>query len=209
MSVVCHQCGKTATEEQGQYGTRHSCHTCDLHSWNGKPLTTQATLDARRDAHLAFDLVWISCLVPRTYAYRALRNEMNIEKHECHISLFDLEQALSVPKHTLSILTRLEHRSQEQAIQQRKLAFESALRRGSTGRFVEGRQKERLKAHGILIPPDQGWDNTTLRDGACNLTDGRVIDRLRMIIGEMYIKAFRKEKRLLGKSVQPLPIEEA
>lgn len=92
---LCPICGQFATAEKTKYGIRHEC--CGLHSWGGKPLVDQATHDARRLAHVAFDPLWKEGVMPRKKAYKALAAELGIPRKECHIALMDAATARRVP----------------------------------------------------------------------------------------------------------------
>ncbi len=97
-SPICPKCGSEAKAVTTRYGTRHAC--CDLHSWDGKPLVDQATHDARKAAHDAFDRLWKKGprrLMDRGEAYAELRVELDLSPDECHMSLMPAETALLVP----------------------------------------------------------------------------------------------------------------
>ena len=93
--VTCPKCGKTAKKMQNQYGVRHT--HCGLSSWNGRPLVTQETLNARIAAHAAFDTIWKEKLISRSEAYKRLAAELGMTRKDCHISLMDEAQAKRVP----------------------------------------------------------------------------------------------------------------
>lgn len=94
---ICPVCGKPAEARETQYGVRHEC--CDLHSWGGKPLQDQATHDARKAAHAAFDPLWKgpTRIMKRKHAYKRLAQLLGIPRQECHISLMDRDTAERVP----------------------------------------------------------------------------------------------------------------
>lgn len=106
--VTCPKCGKRATNTWTKYGWRSDC--CDLTSWAGKPLVTQATLLARNTAHAEFDQLWRepTRMMSRTQAYKKLAEKMGLSQDQCHISKMNAEQARSVVYYTQEI--KQEHR---------------------------------------------------------------------------------------------------
>lgn len=65
-----------------QYGWRNEC--CDLHSWGGKPLVSQAVHDARRVFHRVFDPLWKYGHMTRGEAYRELSRMARLPEDACH-----------------------------------------------------------------------------------------------------------------------------
>jgi len=98
---VCPRCGNPAKTTETKYGTRHDC--CGLHSWRGKPLETQATHDARKRAHAAFDPLWKHGPLSRGRAYHLLARKLGLSAADCHISLMDEGTALLVPDAVMQI----------------------------------------------------------------------------------------------------------
>lgn len=92
---ICPRCGREAQATETRYGIRHDC--CDTHSWGGKPLETQATHNARKRAHAAFDPLWRDGPLSRGHAYRLLSETLDVDAEDCHISLMSEEDALRVP----------------------------------------------------------------------------------------------------------------
>lgn len=99
---ICPVCGRPANQTITQYGVRHD--HCGLWSWGGKPLVDEATHNARKVAHAAFDPVWKGGLLSRRDAYRQLAVALGIPVKECHISLMDEERARRVPEVAAVIL---------------------------------------------------------------------------------------------------------
>lgn len=103
---ICPKCGKAAEAQQTRYGVRYAC--CDLHSWDGKPLVDQATHDARKAAHAAFDRLWKGPgeVMDRGAAYAELQVELGLSADDCHMSLMPAETALLVPPAVARIRAR-------------------------------------------------------------------------------------------------------
>ncbi len=99
--VICPNCNNPAQATDTQYGIRHDC--CGLHSWGGKPLTDQETLDARRGAHALFDNIWKGRHLSRTKAYKRLSHYLNKPMDDTHMAKMDKETALMVPAAVLKI----------------------------------------------------------------------------------------------------------
>jgi len=88
----CPTCGSQANSADGTFGIRHDC--CGLSSWNYKPLQTQATLDARKAAHAAFDPLWqTGAFATRNKAYDWLSEQIGIPRKQCHMALMTEDQA--------------------------------------------------------------------------------------------------------------------
>ena len=88
---ICPSCQQPAVVTATKYGLRAEC--CGLHSWDLKPLVSQATHDARKEAHAAFDVIWKRGELSRGEAYRRLSLAMGMTSAECHISLMTVTQA--------------------------------------------------------------------------------------------------------------------
>jgi hypothetical protein len=103
--VICPKCGREAFGHVTSYGIRHAC--CELHSWGGKPLVSQAVHDARQEFHKAFDRLWKTAdriyvlkepagspqyrracqrirLSARDRAYRYIAEVTGLPEPECH-----------------------------------------------------------------------------------------------------------------------------
>jgi len=102
---ICPSCGQPAQATETKFGTRHDC--CGMHSWHGKPLETQATHDARKRAHAAFDPLWKHGPLSRKRAYQLLAQKLGLSGAECHISLMDEGTALLVPDAVMQIQEEL------------------------------------------------------------------------------------------------------
>lgn len=102
---TCPKCGNEASDAKTRYGVRNAC--CGLWSWDRFPLACEATHEARKDAHAAFDELWKSGLMSRTKAYKSLGATMKLPRDDCHIKLMDLETALQVKTAVASIRSRL------------------------------------------------------------------------------------------------------
>lgn len=103
----CPSCGRLSVMTETQWGARHDCYDCKLHSWNGQPLVDQETHDARQDAHNAFDPLWHFGRMTRGEAYRLLAVEMEMKPRDCHISRMSKAQALAVRGHVTNIFSKL------------------------------------------------------------------------------------------------------
>lgn len=102
---ICPTCRQTAATTKTKYGKRHEC--CGLHSWDGKPLVSQAVHDARQRFHEAFDRLWKNAETAydideapgseayqkavskirksaRNRAYLFLSNKTGLPEPECH-----------------------------------------------------------------------------------------------------------------------------
>lgn len=102
---TCPKCGNEASEAKTRYGVRNAC--CGLWSWDRFPLACAATHEARKDAHVAFDELWISGQMSRTKAYKSLALTMKLAPGDCHIKMMDLATALQVKTAVASIRSRL------------------------------------------------------------------------------------------------------
>lgn len=65
-------------------------------------LADQATKNARKAAHAAFDPIWKTKQMRREDAYQWLADQLDIEKWRCHISWFDISFCNQVVKLCLS-----------------------------------------------------------------------------------------------------------
>lgn len=94
----CPKCGRTAFEVKTRYGFRNKC--CGLWSWDRYPLVDAETHAARNEAHKAFDSLWRKGpdrVMTRNDAYKALADEMNLSREQCHMKLMDADTAHRVP----------------------------------------------------------------------------------------------------------------
>lgn len=107
--LICPSCGNPAKTTDTKYGRRDDCRPCGLHSWAGKPLEDQATLDARQAAHDAFDTLWREGSYTRSEAYRLLAQELDITTDECHMAQMDKATALRVPYAVIAIVRKESH----------------------------------------------------------------------------------------------------
>lgn len=99
---TCPICGAKARTVMTSYGRRHSC--CDLWSWEGAPLVSADTHQARQRAHSAFDPLWKRHGIPRSEAYAQLAKELGLTPQQCHMKLMDVETANRVPAAARAIL---------------------------------------------------------------------------------------------------------
>lgn len=111
---VCNLCGGKVLylSHSVVYGKEYSdwpyiyiCCECDayvgVHSGTNIPLGTladQATRQARKTAHDAFDLLWKGGIsnMGRDEAYKWLAKQLEIGEDECHIGMFSVEQCSRV-----------------------------------------------------------------------------------------------------------------
>lgn len=105
---VCPNCGNVAGETMTRYGIRNQCEPCGLWSWDRHPLVDAETHESRRAAHAAFDSLWRGGSMKRGQAYRALSQELGIDKRDCHIKLMDKGMAGRVPDAVERIRKELE-----------------------------------------------------------------------------------------------------
>lgn len=119
LPVVMCDCGKAADFLQSSapiyggrdYGPRYICWPCDAHvgchPGTVKPLGVPAnkpTREARQRAHAAFDPLWKNHPAKgkwtrkdaRLEEYRWLREAMGLERSQCHIGMFTVEQCARV-----------------------------------------------------------------------------------------------------------------
>lgn len=105
----CPSCGEPSEVSQTKYGRRDSCQRCGLHSWDGKPMVSQAVHDARQHCHAAFDRLWKTahelytieeapgtperermekrlCRTQRNRAYRYISFITGLPEPECHMA---------------------------------------------------------------------------------------------------------------------------
>lgn len=124
MSVICPYCQNpaeytdSAAVYRGQsYGMVYLCRPCDayvgVHKGTDKPLGRMANKDLREwkvKAHAAFDPLWEAKLAKRRRergpeykkvfargsGYKWLAEQLGIERKDCHIGMFDVEQCKRV-----------------------------------------------------------------------------------------------------------------
>lgn len=101
MTVVCTKCGSEARKSMTSYGPRHDC--CGLWSWGNKPLADRETHEARKAAHVAFDLIWHRRMTTRGDAYRRLQAKLGLSSDACHMAVMDAATARRVPAAAASI----------------------------------------------------------------------------------------------------------
>lgn len=162
--VFCPQCNCKAHRQNTKYGVRDDCWQCNLHSWNGKPLTTSETLKARSLAHSSFDRLWREDkLVARSRAYIMLAEVLGLTRDSCHISLFDLSTARKVPEAVDVIRERLSLRTREEETRDRKerkkemrnsrLKYLDLPGKQTTG-TADTKLAEQLKSHPFAVKND-------------------------------------------------------
>ncbi|MFB6456540.1 zinc-finger-containing protein [Chitinophaga sp. Hz27] len=85
------------------YGMIYICRPCDaycgVHKGTVKALGRLANKELRhwkKQAHTAFDQIWLSKRMKRNQAYRWLSDNLNIPTSSCHIGMFDVEQCKAV-----------------------------------------------------------------------------------------------------------------
>lgn len=105
---TCPKCGNVAGERMTRYGIRNQCEPCGLWSWDRHPLVDAETHEARKAAHATFDPLWRDGPLKRGQAYKKLRDELGIDKRDCHIKLMDKEMAGRVPEAVARIKQELE-----------------------------------------------------------------------------------------------------
>lgn len=83
--------------------TFYLCEPCDAyvgtHKGTNKALGTLANKvlrEQRKLAHATFDPLWRDGLYGRGEAYRRLAKAMQLEREDCHIAMFNLEQCKTV-----------------------------------------------------------------------------------------------------------------
>lgn len=81
----------------------YACFDCDArigcHSDSWVSLGTLANAElrsVRSKAHKSFDFTWKECHMSRTDAYQWLAEQLNLDKDECHIGLFDIDKCNQV-----------------------------------------------------------------------------------------------------------------
>lgn len=109
--MICPYCNKPAVLDNGwsiygttKYGKFWKCADCDAyvgcHGKSTKPLGTLANAELRehrKKAHSSFDYLWKNDILPsRSEAYAWLAREMGIEKKDCHIGMFSIDQCKEV-----------------------------------------------------------------------------------------------------------------
>lgn len=90
------KCGKNPFLTKTQFGNRWAC--CGLWSWGKSPLSDNETHRARNAAHAAFDPLWKSKSLPRSYAYQLLAEVLEVEPKQAHMTVMNKETASRVPK---------------------------------------------------------------------------------------------------------------
>ncbi len=108
---ICPYCDKPSqlvpsTEVYGQgrdFGGIWLCRPCDAwvgcHKGSFRPkgrLADRALRDAKIRAHAAFDPLWKSGEMARGDAYGWLADHMGLERRDCHIGMFDVDQCSRV-----------------------------------------------------------------------------------------------------------------
>ena len=101
----CPKCGKNPFMKKTQYGNRWAC--CGLWSWGKSPLADNETHRARNAAHAAFDRLWKSKMLPRSYAYKLLAEVLEVEPKQARMTIMDKELASKVPAASEEIWRRL------------------------------------------------------------------------------------------------------
>ena len=90
----CPTCGHPSLATRTRWGVRYD--HCGLWAWGNYPLVDEATHDARRAAHKAFDRTWMFNQMDRREAYRQLALLMGLEPRDCHMKVMTKEQAEKV-----------------------------------------------------------------------------------------------------------------
>jgi len=107
--VVCQYCKREAQKVGGKeiYPHRRDlyeklfwlCQPCDAyagHIHDNVMLANKDLRQARKIAHENFDMLWISKKYQRKILYKMLANYMKLDKDNCHIALFNIEQCKKV-----------------------------------------------------------------------------------------------------------------
>lgn len=102
---TCPYCGEKAVMVDSSavysksYGMIWLCRPCmawvGCHKGTTRPLGRLANKTLRKAkvrAHEAFDQLWRSGALTRTFAYEWLAKQMGLSAAECHIGMFDVEQ---------------------------------------------------------------------------------------------------------------------
>lgn len=92
---ICPKCGAQAIRQTTRYGDRYAC--CGLWAWGKHPLADAATHAARNAAHAAFDPLWKTGIMNRSFAYAKLAEGLGIDARDCHMKLMGAEMARRVP----------------------------------------------------------------------------------------------------------------
>lgn len=94
---------KYGGREYGAWPWCYFCLTCDAyvgcHPGTVIPLGTladQKTLNARKEAHAAFDPLWRDGPFTRKEAYKYLAEQLGIQREDCHISWFGVDECKRV-----------------------------------------------------------------------------------------------------------------
>lgn len=96
--IICPKCKNKAKSINTRCGIRNSC--CDLWSWDNAPLVDEETHEARKAAHIAFDVLWKYDYISRKSAYKMLAEILDIPYNDCHMKLMDADTAKKVIKAT-------------------------------------------------------------------------------------------------------------
>lgn len=91
---TCPACGWPVRSVETRYGTRRSCEPCGLWAWGDAPLVDEATHEARKAAHEAFDSLWKTGEMSRGRAYKLLSKKLG---RQAHMKEMSAEEALKVP----------------------------------------------------------------------------------------------------------------
>ena len=81
------------------FGLLWRCAPCDAwvgcHAGGTRPkgrLADKALRDAKIRAHAAFDPIWKSGAMDRSSAYGWLSEHVGVDKRDCHVGMFDIDQ---------------------------------------------------------------------------------------------------------------------
>jgi hypothetical protein len=96
--LSCPDCGDSMALMKDRNFVGYKCRTLECRGSHGahrggKPLGTPAdatTRKARIEAHAVFDRLWESKKITRDRAYAWMRQELCLNKEECHIGSFDV-----------------------------------------------------------------------------------------------------------------------
>jgi len=127
--VYCPYCNQRAefTDSKEVYGKSYGMiYLCKCvpswayvgcHKGSNKPLGRLADKRLReykKKVHAAFDPLWESDKMKRAEAYEWLAKEMNIDKKECHVGMFDIERC------QVALLTIMGLKQQEKQAKENK-----------------------------------------------------------------------------------------
>lgn len=108
---VCPYCHKAAQQAPStavygagrDYGPVWLCRPCEAwvgcHKGTPRPLgrlANKALREAKVRAHAAFDPLWKAGTMDRSAAYAWLADQLGIDRKDCHIGMFDLDQCSRV-----------------------------------------------------------------------------------------------------------------